>query len=213
MKQILFFEFEEKNARISENIQQTKILLEDIIKAWGDLSQKPLSIEMIQQFIGGDSHGGNKSINTGLIVTLLKKEIAEKLNLSSPYFDEAAVLAMMKAPDISGLVEKLQQLYSLMGPNWGFIIYWQCFSINEGQVDIKPDEVEKVKDFNRLYASTAPELERLSMVIPIIESMNSIREKYNIPVESFAVHGLIFVHDGKLYPGENFVKKGNFTGV
>jgi hypothetical protein len=202
-KQILFFEFSEKNARISENIQQTKVLLEEIIKAWGDLSQKPLLLGMIHQFTEGNSPGG--SVNLELIITWLKKEIAEKMNLSSPYFDETTVLSLMKAPDISVLAEKLQQLYSLT-------VYWQCFSIKDGQVEIKTDEVEKVKDFNRLYASTAPELERLAMVDPIVQAMDKIREKYNIPIESFSVPGLIFVHNGKLYPGEKFVKKGNLTG-
>lgn len=192
---------------IDNNIEKTAALIREVIPVWQFLSDQPLTIDLLQEFTAGGQ------VATEKIELMLKREMAAKANLTSPYFDQAKVLEMMKAPNIAALVDLLEEFSRIMGPGFRFEVYWNCFVIEGDQVKILADQVEQNKDRFRSYADTPEEEDRLTLARGIINSMDKLRAKHtDIPASKFLIYGLISEQEGQLMPSEIFVKYGIFEG-
>lgn len=192
---------------IERNIEKTAALIREVIPVWQFLSDQPLTIELLQEFTAGGQ------VATEKIKLMLKRELAAKANLTSPYFDQAKVLDMMATPEIGALVDLLEEFSKIMAPGFRQVVYWQCFAIEGDQVKILPDLVERIKDQYRSFADTPEEVDRLALANGIIEGMDRLREKFpDIPASKFILYGLVTEQEGQLMPSEIFVKYAKFEG-
>lgn len=192
---------------IERNIEKTAALIREVIPVWQFLSDQPLTIELLQEFTAGGQ------VATEKIELMLKRELAAKANLTSPYFDQGKVLDLMKTPDMGALMDLLDQFSRIMGPGFRFTVYWNCFAIDGDQVKILPDQVEQIKDSFRSYADTPEEADRLTLARGIIDGMDRLRAKFpDIPAARFVIIGLVTEQEGQLMPSEVFVKHGTFEG-
>lgn len=202
-----FFVHPQSLREIDSNIERTAALIREVIPVWQFLSDTPLTIDLLREFTTGGQ------VDTGRIELMLKRELAAKANLTSPYFDQYKVLDLMKTPDMGALVDLLKEFSGIMGPGFRFAVYWNCFAIDGDQVKILADQVERQKDLFRSYADTPEEADRLTLARGIIDGMDRLRAKFpDIPAYKFVIYGLVTEQEGQLMPSEMFVKSGTFEG-
>lgn len=200
--------------QIDQGLEATARILQGIVNAWHELTDKPVTMAMIaDQFIRID--GGMRWPQPENIVRVLQVIQAEKSRLYNEV-DLDKLIAMLPAPpDISRLVAAVSELQGyLPSPGFRDRFYRDCFTIKGRQVVRVEAEVAKVKSQYCVYATTEGELSRLALVNGVIERLDEIRKYYpDVNPDAMTITGLITTGaDGRLMPSTIFVERAIVPG-
>lgn len=88
-------------------------------------------------------------------------------------------------PDLEQLFERCGQLIFIPTIEGREMMFWRCYQIVSGKVELIPAEVKKVQDAWRVYAEGPEEKQRLSTVRKLVDILNTIKistpEQISVP--------------------------------
>jgi hypothetical protein len=149
---------------------------------------------------------GSETIIKEAIKELVTKKLYDKLKQDHPDF--TFDYSNLPPKDLSNLFKATDKLNFIPDLKMHFVgIYWSCYEITkEGKIITLQNQVDKLTDNYRFFASTAAELQKLSLVKSLCESLNSfLKDPEIIPEKIFTT--VYFDQEAKRFaPSGSYVK-------
>lgn len=182
------------------NLEDGQNKLQAIIDEYNKIIGTPPTLDNVETWFGANRSDflvTKKAVLEGHISTIIFEQCRDKYK--GVHFDN------IDMPDLEPLLEACSQLIFISEVDNTEMLYWQCYRISSGKVELIPEAVEAVRGQFRKYAITPDEKARLATVLKITDILNKLKlanpSMLNIP-------GFIS-YDGEagIYsPLEHFVK-------
>lgn len=171
-----------------ENVEWGQIHLTSFIKEFFAVTGQYLTKEELQLCFEGIGKLGSQSILQSAISELVTKKLYDRLVASHP--DMTVTLDNIPQKDLTELFSIADQVNNIPEIKMYFIgIYWDTYNVSEsGAVSILSDQVEKLYNNYRFFASSALELQKLAKVKELCECLNSLlKDKEILPAYIFSL--------------------------
>jgi len=172
---------------------------------------KPITMNEIQKMFGTSQKKFMVLDRHSLKELIIDKMLAgQSKSVGNLKLDESGLRSLIIVPDLENLFEVGDRVFEVPMVAYRDVFYWQVYEINEGQIVIIPNEVEKVKNQFRASAETPHELKKLSKVRDICKKFDMLLEGEIIDPEKLNVKGLLYYdsESGKFEPDQQFIKYG-----
>ena len=198
---------------LDANINYGKEVLTEVLKEWYLLTNQYLTIEQLSGFFGTNTRDflvPKYDFIQGLLLDVL---VATKLKLVEASGLEVSPLKLREiicVPEVKALNKQLERLIYAPTVNVKEIVYWQAYTVKNGEVNIIPEVHEQLKNQFRSWATTELQKARLLKAQQLCDLLNSIYETFpdsfdsNIQLEIFGVARLDR-ETQKLVPASGFV--------
>jgi hypothetical protein len=113
--------------------------------------------------------------------------------------------------DLEPLFETAREIIYLPDVNYREVgVYWSSYSISEGRVSVIPEEVEKVKEQFRCYATTTEQREKLARVKTLCRALDAFMKGKDVPYDNIALRGICYYDSetGRYEPSEQYIRFG-----
>jgi hypothetical protein len=147
---------------------QTK--LQTIIDEYNKIIGTPPTLDNVESWFGANRSDflvPRKAVLDEHISTKIFQQSREKYK--GVHFDN------IDMPNLSDLLEACNQLIFIHEVDNSEVLYWQCYQIISGKVELLPDAIETVKGQFRQYAVTPDEKARLATVIKVCDILNKLK--------------------------------------
>jgi len=190
--------------QLQANIEQGLKLLQDIVSQFLKIGIS-ISIEEIQSFYGAGRLSfmiPNQEVIREMIIS--KLFVAQRDRYPGLQFQRDNI----QVPDLTELLEIAGRLINVPEvANREVGIYWNCYEIVEGKINIIPEQVEHFKNQFRAYASTPDQRAKLAKVKTLCRALDAFMSDKDIPPEKLNIPGVCFydLESGRFEPSDQYV--------
>jgi hypothetical protein len=198
---------------IDKNIEQGRAKLQVVINEFNAVTcvntGKTLTINELQKFVF-DGRSKYMVPDYEYIRELVTTKLIEgKSEIVGLQLSEAKLRELVVVPDLSVLMEAVEDIGNVSMVMFREMFYWNCYAITDGKVIIIPEQVEQVKNFFRSYAETAQERQKLARVRNLCRVLDSFLND-TISPEKLNIREVCYYdsESGRFEPSEFFIKYG-----
>lgn len=170
-----------------ENISYCLIHLNSFIQEFKAVTGEIPTIEELQSCLADVGKLGSTQKLKTAIQELVTQKLYDRMVANHP--DMTVTIENNPAKDLTALFSASNKLDNAPELKMFFIgIQWTCYDIDisEGKISINQDQLEKLNESYRWYASTSEDLRKLSLVKSACEALDNIlKDKGIIPSEIF----------------------------
>jgi hypothetical protein len=189
------------------NIEAGREKLQAVIDRCRDIGVT-VTMQQIQSWYGTGRASfmvaSEEAIRETVISLLLEKQLVKYPGLQ---FTRDNV----KVPDLEPLFDAAREIIYLPDVNYREVgVYWSSFSISEGRVNVIPEEVEKVKEQFRCYATTPEQREKLARIKALCRALDAFMKGKDVPYENIVLKGICHFDSetGRYEPSEQYIRFG-----
>jgi hypothetical protein len=189
--------------QVDNNIIYCQLYLQKFYEEFKTVTSCNLSFDELANLFEGLGKFGSESILHRDIAGMVTSKLYEKLVASHPEMNITA--ENLKIPDLTNLFEITEKLdNSPEVQNRWCGVYFSCYKLNDEKIEIIPQEVERLKDGYRKFASSAEQKQKLNHVRQLCNILNSFLSDDDVVPENLIS---VFYYDPE---SKRFEPSGNY---